>query len=89
MGTLKNFLNTIKNGFNELFLGHPNLGNVDNLTDIELNGVDHKDYPDFADAYITSAVWATTGKELTEDELDELNSLHVDLINELAHESVI
>lgn len=46
---------------------------VSNLTDIEIDGVDLKDYPDFSDSYIVSAVFKDTGVELTEKELDILN----------------
>ena len=41
--------------------------------DIEVQGIDTRDYPDFCDAYISSAVWSDTLEELTEDELEELN----------------
>ncbi len=54
--------------------------------DIELDSVDTADYPDFADAYICSASWSDTGKELTEVELDTLNA-ESDL-NQLALESL-
>lgn len=48
------------------------------VTDID--GIDRKDYPDFCDAFIASAVWKDTGKNLTDDELDELNSKHSDFV---------
>lgn len=41
------------------------------LTDLELDGVDTRDYPDFCDAYITAGY--LDGKELTEEQLDLLN----------------
>lgn len=47
-------------------------GGLDDLEDIELDGIDYKDAPDFCDAYIVSASWKKTGKPLTEDEIDEL-----------------
>jgi len=46
---------------------------VENLIDVEIDNVDFKDYPDFVDAYITSATFKDTGIELTEKELDVLN----------------
>lgn len=46
---------------------------VDVLDDIEIDGIDMKDYPDFCDAYISSATYK--GVELTDDQLDELNDL--------------
>lgn len=41
------------------------------ITDIEMDGIDTKDYPDFCDAYICSATYK--GREMTEEELDQLN----------------
>lgn len=45
--------------------------NYDKLTDIRFEDVDHDDYPDYCDAYVSSAKYE--GVELTEDELDALN----------------
>lgn len=50
--------------------------NYSRITDIEVDGVDTSDYPDFCDAYICSANYKTiwgTYRELTEDELERLN----------------
>mgnify|MGYP000403658454 CR=1 FL=1 len=44
---------------------------INQLDDIELDGVDMKDYPDFCDAYVESA--SLNGVELTDEELEELN----------------
>lgn len=41
------------------------------ITDIEVDGIDTRDYPDFCDAYIASATYM--GRDMTEEELDELN----------------
>lgn len=41
------------------------------VTDIEIGGIDTKDYPDFCDAYISNATYH--GREITEEELEELN----------------
>ncbi len=41
------------------------------ITNIEFDGVDHRDYPDYCDAYITSAEYE--GREMTDEELDTLN----------------
>lgn len=46
---------------------------VSNLIDISIEGIDLKDYPDFSDAYITTATYKDTGIPLTEAELDILN----------------
>lgn len=45
---------------------------LDRITNIELGGIDTKDYPDFVDAFIESA--EIDGVELTDEELEELNS---------------
>lgn len=44
------------------------------ITDVELDGIDRKDYPDFTDAHITSATY--DGRAMTDEELDELNEDH-------------
>lgn len=43
------------------------------ITDIEVEDIDPKDYPDFCDAFIAAARWEDTGEDLTEAELDALN----------------
>ncbi len=41
------------------------------VTNIEFDGIDHKDAPDYCDAYIISADYYN--KELSESEIDTLN----------------
>jgi hypothetical protein len=41
------------------------------ITNIQFDGIDHSDYPDYCDAYIVSAEYE--GREMTDEELDELN----------------
>lgn len=41
------------------------------VSNVEIDGIDHKDYPDFCDAYIIKADY--DGRAMTEEELDELN----------------
>ncbi len=41
------------------------------IDNVEIEGIDFKDYPDFVDAYIYSADYE--GVPLTEDQLEELN----------------
>lgn len=41
------------------------------IDDIELDGIDHRDYPDFCDAYICSASYK--GRDMSDSELDRLN----------------
>jgi len=44
---------------------------LDKISNIELGGIDHDDYPDFCNAFIESAEY--DGVELTDAELEELN----------------
>ncbi len=46
---------------------------IDVLDDIEIDDIDMNDYPDFCDAYISSASYK--GVDLTDSQLDELNDL--------------
>ena len=41
------------------------------ITNVEVDGVDIKDYPDFCDAFISSADY--NGKPMTEFQLDQLS----------------
>ena len=58
------------------------------LDNYEIDGVDRKDYPDFCDAFLSSAT-AKDGHELTEEELDYVQNTYPEWINELAFESLI
>lgn len=46
---------------------------LDNVRIDSIDDINHCDYPDYCDAYISSAYWEDTGEELTEEELDWLN----------------
>lgn len=41
------------------------------ITNIEFDGIDHKDYPDYCDAYILSADY--DGEEMTDEQIEMLN----------------
>jgi len=58
------------------------------VIDLEVDGVDGSDYPDFADAYFSYACYED-GTSLTEDELDKLTILASDVLWELAYESLL
>jgi hypothetical protein len=51
---------------------------VNKLENIEVEGIDTRDYPDFVDAFISYA--EMDGVELTDEQLDELNDDYPDLI---------
>ena len=48
------------------------------LTNLEFDGVNHNDYPDYCDAYLSSA--ELNGEELTLDELEYINENNVDFV---------
>lgn len=43
------------------------------IINIEVDGIDHRDAPDYVDAYIAYAEWEDTGEPLSDAELDALN----------------
>ncbi len=57
------------------------------VTELEIEGVDPKDYPDFCDTYFSTASWKESGEKLNDSELDQLTNENGDVLYELAHES--
>jgi hypothetical protein len=53
------------------------------VIDLEVDGVDSSDYPDFSDAYFSSGSYED-GTPLTEEELDKLTILAGDVLWEMA-----
>ncbi len=45
--------------------------NYSKITDVEIDGIDTKDYPDFCDAFVSSATYK--GRDMTDAELERLN----------------
>tara|TARA_R110000744_G_scaffold134922_1_gene244212 strand:+ start:10071 stop:10262 length:192 start_codon:yes stop_codon:yes gene_type:complete len=41
------------------------------ITNVEIDGIDTKDYPDFCDAFISNADY--NGVEMTDEQLEEIN----------------
>lgn len=41
------------------------------ISDVEIEGIDTRDYPDFCDAYIVNAFY--DGEPMTEEQLEEIN----------------
>jgi hypothetical protein len=58
------------------------------LGSLEVDGVDPRDYGDFADAYFSYAQF-TDGTPLTDKELELLTDEHGDILNQMAHDSYI
>ena len=50
--------------------------NIDLLDDIEIDGINMGDYPDFCDAFLVGASYK--GRELTEDELEYVQESNPD-----------
>ncbi len=60
---------------------------ISKLQDVQLDGIDLGDWPDFCDAYISHAT--IDGRDLTDEQLEYLNSNHGDYVHELASERAI
>jgi hypothetical protein len=45
--------------------------NYNLIEDVQVEGIDYADYPDFCDAFIASAIY--DGKPMSDEMLDELN----------------
>lgn len=52
------------------------------LESIEIDGIDHRDYPDYSDAFVSYAEW-NDGTPLTDDELDQFTDENGEMIGEL------
>jgi hypothetical protein len=59
------------------------LNKVDNL---EFDGIDFADYPDFVDAFLVTADY--DGKEMTEEQIDYLNDEYSDWVYEEVYNSI-
>jgi len=57
------------------------------VIDIEIDGVDFNDAPDFCDAYVYQAVFEDTGEDLTEEQMDQLVTENYEEIQEMIWES--
>jgi hypothetical protein len=61
---------------------------IDMVTNLMVCGVDTKDYPDFVDCYWESGELKSNGRELTAEELEQLESDYPEDLNEDAMESL-
>ena len=62
--------------------------NLTDLCDLNLCDVDMADYPDFVDAYVESARFKSSGRLLTEYELDCLNDEYCGFVQEQVYSSL-
>ena len=58
------------------------------VVDLEVDGVNSGDYPDFCDAYFSSGCYED-GTPLTDDELNQLTDLAGDVLFEMAFDSLL
>lgn len=57
------------------------------VKNLEIDGVNYNDFPDFCDAYFCNAEWEN-GTPLTDSELEELTEEHGGIVNEMAFEGM-
>ena len=57
------------------------------VIDMEVEGVDSRDFPDFSDAYFSYACYED-GTALTDEELDKLAEQNADVLWEKAYDSL-
>ena len=50
------------------------------ITNVQVDGIDPKDYPDFVDAFIDSADY--DGKPMSDEMLDYINDVHSEFVYE-------
>ena len=58
------------------------------VVDLEVDGVDSRDFPDFSDAYFSSGCYED-GTPLTEDELNKLTDLAGDVLWTMAYDRML
>ena len=51
---------------------------LEEVEDMQFSDVDNSDYPDYSDAFVESATYK--GREMTEEELNELNDDYSDFV---------
>jgi hypothetical protein len=56
------------------------------VTDLEFEGIDHGDYPDYCDAYVSAAYY--NGGPMTDEQLDYLNEYHRDFVQEEIYDHI-
>ena len=62
--------------------------NINGLIDVQIDGINMYDYPDFVDAYVSFAI-DEEGNILTDDQLDQLAQDHPEWLQEMAHDEIM
>jgi len=68
------------------FIRPDTIFNMKYIDEIEVDGVDTKDYPDLCDAYFSYATYR--GKEMTDWQLGDFQEQQPDLLYETAYQSL-
>jgi len=53
------------------------------ISEVEIDGIDFRDHPEYSDAYISAAKY--NGVDMTEEEIEELNEHHSDFVGKCVH----
>ncbi len=61
-------------------IGQSQTFNINNVAVEEVDGIEHRDAPDYSNAYISSAYWKDIKQDLTDHELDYLNDHFSDFV---------
>lgn len=56
------------------------------IDDVEIDGIDYRDYPDFCDAFLVSATYK--GRQLTEQELEHVQESNPDWFYEQVEQCI-
>lgn len=59
---------------------------INKIDNMEFEGVDFNDYPDFVDAFLAAADY--DGKEMTDEQIDYVNDTYYEFVNEQVYESL-
>ena len=59
---------------------------INKIDNMEFEGVDFNDYPDFVDAFLAAADY--NGKEMTDEQIDYVNDTYYEFVNEQVYESL-
>jgi len=63
-------------------------GKTVDLSSLEVDGIDRRDYPDLCDAYFADGCYID-GVSLSDGDLDLMNETEADLLYELAYDNLI
>ena len=56
------------------------------VTNVSVDGIDTRDYPDFCDAFIESANYK--GEPMSEEMIDYINDVHSDFVHECVYDQL-